>query len=129
MQNRLFDLGAHLATPRSNASASQVAKTPFGESAAEDLEHWIDEMEAHLDPLTTFVLPGGHQSAAALHVARTIARRAERLVTPLFLDKENDIDSAAYRFLNRLSDFLFVASRFANKLFDYPDVKWAKLSS
>lgn len=126
VQNLLFDLGAHLATPRSNATDSKIAKTQFPASASTELEEWIDAMDAQLDPLTTFVLPGGHASAAALHVARTVARRAERLVTPLYLDKERGIAPAAYRFLNRLSDYLFVASRFANMLYDCPDVKWVK---
>lgn len=126
VQNRLFDLGAHLATPRSNSTDSKIVKTQFSETAAEELERWIDEMDKQLDPLTTFVLPGGHQSAAALHVARTVARRAERLVTPLFLDKDRGIAPSAYRFLNRLSDYLFVASRFANMMYDCPDVKWSK---
>jgi cob(I)alamin adenosyltransferase len=126
VQNRLFDLGAHLATPRDSSSQCKLDKTAFSASAADDLEAWIDDMEAGLSPLVTFVLPGGHPSAAALHLARTIARRAERAVTPMLIEEGEQIDPAAYRFLNRLSDFFFVASRHANMINNCPDVAWTK---
>lgn len=83
-------------------------------------------MDSDLAPLTTFVLPGGHPAAGALHLARTIARRAERAVTPLFTEGEKEIDESAYRFINRLSDYLFVASRHANKIMGVADVTWTK---
>lgn len=140
VQNRLFDLGAHLATPRDTSSPEKLAKTAFPSSATDELESWIDDMECALQPLTTFILPGGHPSSAALHVARTVARRAERAVTPMLTASTEDredcqdsdsaadetIDPAAYRFLNRLSDFFFVASRQANKLTETADVTWSK---
>lgn len=138
VQHRLFDLGAHLATPRDTSSPEKLAKTAFSSSAADELESWIDDMECGLQALTTFILPGGHPASAALHVARTVARRAERAVTPMLAvsteDREDSrddavdetIDPAAYRFLNRLSDFFFVASRQANKLMDTADVLWTK---
>lgn len=126
VQNYLFDLGAHLATPRSTSNINKINKTKFPQSAAEQLESWIDEMEHNLDPLTTFVLPGGHPAAAALHLSRTIARRAERAVIPLYREGESEIDEAAYRFINRLSDYLFVASRHANRIMGVPDVTWSK---
>jgi cob(I)alamin adenosyltransferase len=126
LQHRLFDLGAHLATPRDTSIQTKLDKTAFPSSAATDIESWIDEMEDALPQLKTFILPGGHPSAAALHVARTIARRAERAVTPMLLGDEPQIDPAAYQFLNRLSDFFFVASRYANKLTGCPDVTWSK---
>jgi cob(I)alamin adenosyltransferase len=134
LQHKLFDLGAHLATPRDNSSKDKLAKTAFPAKAADDLEAWIDDMEEDLAPLTTFILPGGHPAAAALHLARTVARRAERAVTPMLIgtgiDPEPDaVDPAAYRFMNRLSDFFFVASRLANKLTNNADVTWAKQSS
>lgn len=128
VQQYLFDLGAHLATPRSTSSQSKVAKTKFSAGAADQLEAWIDDMDPKLAPLTTFVLPGGHPAAAALHMARTIARRAERAVTPLYCTEVTEIDEPAYRFLNRLSDFLFVASRLANVLMGSPDVVWCQPS-
>lgn len=160
VQQYMFDLGAHLATPRPTSSANKISRTPFAGRGVDTLERWIDDMEPRLAPLTTFVLPGGHPAAAALHVARTVARRAERTVTPLVLpvpsgrdgpavgDGDGDgggvgktegefadggggllIDEAAYRFLNRLSDFLFVASRWANCITGCPDVTWQKQDS
>lgn len=127
MQHYLFDLGAHLATPRSSSTVGKIEKTKFSASAADELEAWIDDMDTKLAPLTTFVLPGGHPSAAALHMARTIARRAERTVTPLYT-AGGEIDEAAYRFINRLSDFLFVASRCANRIMGCEDITWNRRS-
>lgn len=126
IQHYLFDLGAHLATPRSSSNASKINKTKFPEAAASRLEKWIDEMDEGLERLTTFVLPGGHPAAAALHLARTIARRAERAMTPLHRQGDNEIDEAAYCFINRLSDYLFVASRYANRIMGVSDVTWNK---
>lgn len=129
VQHYLFDLGAHLATPRTSSSSSKVSRTQFSTTAAQELEIWIDDMDMNLDPLSTFLLPGGHPSAAALHLARTIARRAERAVTPLYTSDEPEIDASAYRFINRVSDFLFVASRYANKLTGCNDVKWRQMNN
>lgn len=129
VQHYLFDLGAHLATPRSTSPNSKIAKTQFSPSAADQLEAWIDDMDPKLRPLNTFVLPGGHPAAAALHMARTIARRAERAVTPLYCTEASEIDEHAYRFLNRLSDFLFVASRLTNIIMGCPDVTWSQPSN
>lgn len=126
IQNYLFDLGAHLATPRSTSTQSKIARTQFSPNAASQLESWIDAMDKDLAPLATFVLPGGHPAAAALHLARTIARRAERAVTPLFTEGEQEIDESAYCFINRLSDYLFVASRHANRIMGVADVTWSK---
>lgn len=129
VQQYLFDLGAHLATPRSTSTDSKISKTKFSSGAAPQLEAWIDDMDPKLPPLTTFVLPGGHPAAAALHLARTIARRAERAVTPFVaVDQNPEMDEAAYRFLNRLSDFLFVASRFTNRIMGCADVTWCQPS-
>lgn len=89
LQRYLFDIGAHLATPQTSSSKWKVKRTQFPLDAVSKMEQWIDEMEDKLQPLTTFILPGGHPAAAALQLARTIARRAERCVTPLFLAQEN----------------------------------------
>lgn len=124
VQNRLFDLGANLATPRDNTNKSKVSKTAFSAEFVDELEHWIDEMDTHLAPLTTFILPGGHPVAATLHVARTIARRAERNITDLVL--RQSVDTAVFKYVNRLSDYLFVAARFANFILQKPDVTWKK---
>lgn len=124
VQQYLFDLGAHLATPKSTSSESKLMRTQFSDDLVTQLESWIDDMDAKLPRLTTFVLPGGHPAAAALHMARTIARRAERVLTPLIRDEPDDISPAAYHFLNRLSDFFFVASRFVNHNMGSKDHLW-----
>lgn len=124
VQQYLFDLGAHLATPKSTSSESKVTRTQFKDDSVTQLEAWIDDMDVKLPKLKTFVLPGGHPAAAALHLARTIARRAERVLTPLFRDEPTEISSAAYQFLNRLSDFLFVSSRFVNHNMGSKDLLW-----
>jgi cob(I)alamin adenosyltransferase len=106
IQHRLFALGADLATlnPRRqhHVTAEDVAQ----------LEHWIDEWEATLPPLRHFVLPGGTRAASALHVARTVVRRAERRVVALYRQEPGPPEHVA--FLNRLSDLLFVMARVAN---------------
>jgi cob(I)alamin adenosyltransferase len=78
------------------------------------LEEEIDRMNAELKPLRSFVLPGGSLAAAALHVARTVCRRAERLIVELAADPNETVSDVALQYVNRLSDFLFVASRFVN---------------
>lgn len=114
IQNDLFDLGADLATP---PSETPPAREPLRIVAAQvgRLEAEIDEMNARLSPLRSFVLPGGSSLAAHLHVARTVARRAERLVVAVAMLAEEEINPAAIGYLNRLSDFLFVAARHANQ--------------
>ncbi|HTQ13126.1 MAG TPA: cob(I)yrinic acid a,c-diamide adenosyltransferase [Rhizomicrobium sp.] len=110
IQNDLFDLGADLCVP-------ETAKRSEGRLRVDDaqvarLEREIDAMNAELAPLNSFVLPGGTAAAAHLHLARTVVRRAERLVVEL---AENEpVNPAAIRYINRLSDHLFVAARFAN---------------
>src|SRR5256885_4593817 len=101
IQSDLFDVGAHLASPGTSRFAA------VDEARIEALEQSIDAMTGELPPLKSFILPGGSMAAAQLHVARTICRRAERLVVPLG-------DEATIRYLNRLSDYLFTAARFAN---------------
>ena len=111
IQNDLFDLGADLATPPSE----REAKTPslrIVESQVERLEREIDGLNERLEPLTSFVLPGGTPAAAALHVARTVCRRAERRC--VMLTKTELVSPIALKYLNRLSDLLFVAARHAN---------------
>jgi cob(I)alamin adenosyltransferase len=88
----------------------------------QELEHGIDAMEMELAPLQNFILPGGSAAAAQLHVARTVCRRAERLVVALRDDSAPTRSSIAY--LNRLSDYLFVAARFANRRHGVADVEW-----
>jgi cob(I)alamin adenosyltransferase len=113
IQNDLFDLGADLCVPDRGAP---LPYEPLRITAAQvkRLETEIDEINGDLKPLRSFVLPGGSPAAAALHVARTVCRRAERLIVELAADPNEPVSDAALQYVNRLSDFLFVAARFAN---------------
>ncbi|AYM64446.1 cob(I)yrinic acid a,c-diamide adenosyltransferase [Agrobacterium fabrum] len=113
IQNDLFDLGADLATP-DNGEPLSYEPLRIVESQVMRLENEIDELNAALEPLTSFVLPGGSAAAANLHMARTICRRAERLMVELSVTENEIVSPAALKYINRLSDFLFVAARFAN---------------
>lgn len=113
IQNDLFDLGADLCRPEMEKDA-EAEYTPLRMTMAqvERLETEIDAMNANLSPLRSFVLPGGTALAAFLHQCRTVSRRAERLTTELATAE--DVNQAALKYLNRLSDWFFVASRVAN---------------
>jgi len=108
-QNELFDLGADLATPGDAAGSLRVL-----DSQVKRLEREIDQLNAELGALTSFVLPGGSPAAAALHLARTVCRRSERRAVALAAQSDVTVNPAALKYLNRLSDLLFVASRWAN---------------
>jgi cob(I)alamin adenosyltransferase len=110
VQNDLFDLGADLCRPGGDFGSG--AGLRVSESQVERLEREIDAMNAELAPLNSFVLPGGTPAAAFLHLARTVTRRAERLVCELA--EAEAVNPAAVRYLNRLSDHLFVLSRWVN---------------
>lgn len=122
VQHALFDVGAALATPRTRAATNKLDKTRFDQDAIALLEQWIDAMEATLPPLHAFILPGGHPCGAVLHMARSICRRAERLVVPL--NKRADVSDNVLIYLNRLSDYLFVLSRYVNHLLHLPETQW-----
>ena len=113
IQNDLFDLGADLATP---AGDKPLPHEPLRitESQVERIEHEIDRLNGELTSLRSFVLPGGTPAGAALHLARTVCRRAERLAVRLAAEPNETVSPAAVKYLNRLSDFLFVASRSTN---------------
>jgi cob(I)alamin adenosyltransferase len=111
VQNDLFDLGADLAVPQREGKAERLRVVA---SQVERLERDIDRLNERLAPLTSFVLPGGTPAAAYLHLARTICRRAERVMVELADRPEEAVSEAALHYMNRLSDFLFVASRAAN---------------
>ncbi|WP_149361960.1 cob(I)yrinic acid a,c-diamide adenosyltransferase [Lolliginicoccus suaedae] len=120
VQNDLFDVGADLCTPVQ--AEPEHPPLRIESSYIDQLEAWCDEFNANLEPLHSFILPGGSPLAAQLHVARTVARRAERSVWQL-LDEEPEATSVLpARYLNRLSDLLFILSRAAN---DGSDVLWA----
>ncbi len=110
VQNDLFDLGADLATPGDDFSPSEMVLRIVSAQVAR-LEAEIDAMNLELAPLTSFILPGGSPVAAALHLARAIARRAERAAVAV----AEPLNPEALRYLNRLSDWLFVASRAVNQ--------------
>ncbi|WP_193139797.1 MULTISPECIES: cob(I)yrinic acid a,c-diamide adenosyltransferase [unclassified Meridianimarinicoccus] len=113
IQNDLFDLGADLCRP-DMASDAEAEYPPLrlAASQVDRLEAEIDAMNANLSPLRSFILPGGSALAAHLHLCRTVARRAERLAVELAFAEE--VNPAAVKFLNRLSDWFFVAARMAN---------------
>ena len=119
IQNDLFDLGADLCTPETGRKAEGALR--IVDAQVERLEREIDAMNAELQPLTSFILPGGTPTSAYLHFARTVARRAERLMCELA--EHEPVNPAAIRYINRLSDHLFVLARFANEK-GLRDVLW-----
>ncbi|WP_028584319.1 cob(I)yrinic acid a,c-diamide adenosyltransferase [Desulfogranum mediterraneum] len=129
IQARLFQAGAWLATT-ADSSASQFLD-PMDESLVSELEGAIDTLSEELPPLKVFILPGGHQSAALAHVARTVCRRCERRASQLVeeLEAEGELDAALSViavYLNRLSDYLFVAARYLNKVTATQEQAWQK---
>jgi cob(I)alamin adenosyltransferase len=119
VQNELFVLGSHLATPQGNPPASLP---PLEEAGISRLEMEIDLAETQLPPLRNFILPGGCETSARLHLARTICRRAERLLVGFSHDRP--VPKFMLTYLNRLSDWLFVQARLANQLEGVPDIPW-----
>lgn len=113
IQNDLFDVGSDLATPGLDEPDAQYPSLRIRPVQTEFLEKQIDHYNADLAPLTSFILPAGTPLAAALHVARTVTRRAERITVELAA-AESDTSPEAVRYLNRLSDLLFVLARVAN---------------
>jgi len=115
IQNDLFDLGADLTMPeRSEGEKRARAPLRVSDAQVKRLEDEIDAMNGELVPLRSFVLPGGSAAAAALHVARTVCRRAERGIVELAQLPDEPVSAAALKYINRLSDLLFVASRYVN---------------
>jgi cob(I)alamin adenosyltransferase len=123
IQNELFDLGAELATP----DPAKFGIAGATEAHVSALEREIDRYEAELEPLKQFILPGGTPAAAALHLARTVCRRAERCVVTLTESEAISPNTVIY--LNRLSDLLFVLARAANRRAGVADVPWTKSPS
>jgi cob(I)alamin adenosyltransferase len=119
VQNRLFDIGAELATP-----AQKECEIEIGHADIEALEASIDLLQAELPPLTEFILPGGTVTASHLHIARAVCRRAERSAAAMADSEEHALGPMAY--LNRLSDWLFVAARTANHRRNVSDIAWSK---
>lgn len=112
VQTVLFHVGSELATPRDKEVSWKMKQTYIDE-----LEEQIDTWEAVLKPLNNFILPSGHQASSAFHVARTVARRAERLTVSI-----EDVDPLATAYVNRLSDYLFVAARYVNHVLNGTEI-------
>jgi cob(I)alamin adenosyltransferase len=125
VQNELFNIGAELASESGAEKAATYARI-FTDADAKTaaLEHLMDELDAALPPLTTFVLPSGSQAGALLHLCRTVCRRAERAVVTLVHNEPVNPDLP--RYLNRLSDLLFVMARHVNQSDGRPEVEWRK---
>ena len=121
-QRDLFSIGALLATPDREKMHEQLKKARLDDERIAQLEHAIDECERELDPLRAFIIPGGTPKAAALHVARTVCRRAERRIVTL--RRTVEIPEVVVVYLNRLSDLLFVLARVANKRAGAGEVTW-----
>ena len=122
IQNDLFDLGADLCSP-GRGKGPEGARLTVTEAQVARLEAEIDHLNAELAPLRSFVLPGGTPAAAHLHLARTICRRAERMMVELADQAGEEVSAVAIQYVNRLSDLLFVASRHANQK-GVGDVLW-----
>ena len=121
IQNDLFDLGAELCYPDESKDAR--GRLSVSDGQVERLEGEIDTLNRELQPLRSFVLPGGTPAASFLHLARTVSRRAERLMVALAARPNEPVGGSALRYINRLSDFLFVAARYANDK-GQSDVLW-----
>lgn len=122
IQRDLFAVGAHLATPPTARSRDHLPPLPTERVA--EMERWIDDAEAELEPLDAFILPGGSPTGAALHVARTVCRRAEREVVALAAEEEGSVDPDIVVYLNRLSDLLFEWARLVNHRAGVPETRW-----
>jgi cob(I)alamin adenosyltransferase len=122
IQRDLFAIGALLATPNREKMRQHLEKARVDDERVAQLERAIDDADRELEPLRAFVLPGGTPKAAALHVARTVCRRAERRVVRLQTDE--DLPPVVVVYLNRLSDLLFTLARLANRRADAGEVTW-----
>ena len=124
IQNDLFALGANLATPEGDGSRPRPQTPDVPVARVEAMEEWIDQATEELPELRQFVLPGGTEAAAVLHVCRSVCRRAERAVVAL--GREEPLDPGIVPYLNRLSDLLFVWARLQNLRAGQADLPWSK---
>ena len=121
IQNELFNIGSYLATAVTPGCEPPCPSLVDG-SETQTLEGWIDALDSATPKIRAFVLPGGHPSAAAAHVARTVCRRAERAI--IALSHKEYVDPALIRYVNRLSDYLFAAARYLNFINDVEEIVW-----
>lgn len=119
IQDRLFTMGSLLAV---DEKGTKMELPGLYEADVENLENWIDDMEEGLEPMKSFVLPGGHPSVSHTHIARCVCRRAERITVDLAQNTE--VDPLLLRYLNRLSDYLFVLSRALTKELNAKEIPW-----
>lgn len=124
IQQDLFAIGALLATPNQDKMRQHLEKARIDDARVTELERAIDAGDEELEPLRSFILPGGTAKASALHVARTVCRRAERRVVELAADPEAAIPGLVIIYLNRLSDLLFTLARVANHAAGTSEVTW-----
>mmetsp|Transcript_4502 Transcript_4502/g.9624 ORF Transcript_4502/g.9624 Transcript_4502/m.9624 type:complete len:252 (+) Transcript_4502:441-1196(+) len=124
IMSRMFDVGASVATPQDKSSQAKIKRSSFADVHVVALENAIDAMDAELPPLRNFILPSGGHCSAHLHVARTLARRAERRVVPLV--RSGQVDPEVGKFLNRLSDYLFVTARYMAMKQGHTERQWQK---
>jgi cob(I)alamin adenosyltransferase len=122
LQHDLFNLGSSLATPGAADGGARPATPSLPNHRVPEMEGWIDAATEETPPLTAFILPGGSPGAAALHLARTVCRRAERAVVRLYL--EEPVEDGVLQYLNRVSDLLFALARMENHRAGVPDVLW-----
>ena len=122
IQRDLFSIGALLATPDREKMENHLAKAKLDAARIAELERAIDACDAELEPLKSFILPGGSEKASALHFARTVCRRAERRIVTL--GRKTPLPDLVVIYLNRLSDLLFTLARLANKIGDTGEVVW-----
>ena len=125
IQFNLFTVGSEAATPTDKltlANGNSRLTLIISPKETEELEMWMDEMEEKLEPLKYFILPGGGGGATAIHVARTVCRRAERSL--VFLNEAESVRPELIKYLNRLSDYLFVLARFVSKLNNETEEFW-----
>ncbi len=122
LQSRLFDLGADLATPLDSRHREKIR--PIGAGDVAEAEAWIDRIDAGNEPMRQFILPGGTEPAARLHLARAVCRRAERRLVSL--GRSEPLNPQAVIYLNRVGDLLFAMARRANRDAGVPDVPWRK---
>lgn len=120
VQRDLFAIGSHLATPPDARSRGRLPELPSGRPA--EFEAWIDEAEGELEPLSSFILPGGSEAGALLHLARTVCRRVERGVVSVA--ETEAVDAGIIVYLNRLSDLLFELARLANRRAGQAETPW-----
>jgi len=122
IQSRLFDIGADLSTPEGAKNQSKIVR--ISDSHVLEVEKWIDEIDGQNEVLSTFVMPGGTDLAARLHLGRTVCRRAERLMVGL--SHSEPVTNATMRYMNRVSDLLFAMARLVNKSLGCGDIPWIK---